>query len=119
MNIQWILRDYSNRITDPAPLAELGGSTKIDSIQNVILLRGDLHAAWYSYKFAVNPDVYICHLSKVPVLIMSAHSSSMLLFPSFPAAMISLEISSSSITLLTPIFDLLMSFCATIFFNAY
>ncbi|KIM84381.1 hypothetical protein PILCRDRAFT_410675 [Piloderma croceum F 1598] len=34
----------------------------------------------------------------------------MLLFPSFPA---------SSITSLIPIYDLLMSFCATIFFNAY
>src|ERR1700733_2507166 len=64
MNIQWIRRGYSSRIADPAPLAELGGSTKIDSIQNVILLRGDLHAAWHNYKVAVNPDVCICHLSK-------------------------------------------------------
>jgi hypothetical protein len=35
---------------------ELGGATKIDSIQNVILLRSDLHDAWDNYEFAVNPD---------------------------------------------------------------
>jgi hypothetical protein len=57
MNIQWANKGYPNRITDPAPVAELGGLTKIDSIQNVILLRGDLHDAWDNYKFAVNPDV--------------------------------------------------------------
>jgi len=53
---EWIRRGYPSRITDPAPLAALGGSTKIDSIQNVILLRGDLHDAWDNYDFAVNPD---------------------------------------------------------------
>ena len=56
-NIQWTSKGYPNRITDPATLPELGGPTKIDSIQNVILLRSDLHDAWNSYKFAVNPDV--------------------------------------------------------------
>jgi len=45
LNIQWINRGYPSRITDPAPLGEVGGSTKIDSIQNVLLLRGDLHDA--------------------------------------------------------------------------
>ena len=29
----------------------------MDSIQNIILLRSDLHDAWDNYKFAVNPDV--------------------------------------------------------------
>ncbi|KAF8336972.1 uncharacterized protein EI90DRAFT_92818 [Cantharellus anzutake] len=33
-------------VTDPAPLAEAGGSTKIGSIQNVLLLRSELHDAW-------------------------------------------------------------------------
>lgn len=59
LNIQWIRRGYPSRITDPAPLAEVGGVTKIDSIQNVMLLRGDLHDAWDNYKFSVNPDVRI------------------------------------------------------------
>jgi len=31
--------------------------SKIDSIQNVILLRSDLHDKWDNYSFAVNPDV--------------------------------------------------------------
>jgi hypothetical protein len=31
MNVQWIRRGYSSRIPNPALLAELGGSTKIDS----------------------------------------------------------------------------------------
>jgi len=53
---EWIRRGYPSRITDPAPLAALGGSTKIDSIQNVIFLRGDLHDAWDNYDFAVDPD---------------------------------------------------------------
>ena len=56
-NIQWTSKGYPSRITDPATLPELGGPTKIDSIQNVVLLRSDLHDAWDSYKFAVNPDV--------------------------------------------------------------
>ncbi|KAI0246009.1 hypothetical protein BJV78DRAFT_1258519 [Lactifluus subvellereus] len=48
--------EWIRRITDPAPLAALGGSTKIHSIQNVIPLRGDLHDAWDNYDFAVNPE---------------------------------------------------------------
>lgn len=35
----------------------MGGSLKIDSIQNVILLRRDLPIAWNSYNFGANPDV--------------------------------------------------------------
>ena len=41
----WISSGSAKVITDSAPLIELGGPTKIDSIQNVILLRGDLHNA--------------------------------------------------------------------------
>ncbi|KAF8555254.1 hypothetical protein OG21DRAFT_1507936 [Imleria badia] len=41
---------------DPATLPELGWPTKIDSIQNVILLRSDLDDAWDNYKFSVHPD---------------------------------------------------------------
>jgi len=36
-NFQWINKDYSSLITDPACINEVGGPTKIDSIQNVIL----------------------------------------------------------------------------------
>jgi len=59
LNIQWVNKGYPNRITDPASLLELGGPTKIDSIQNVILLRSDLHDAWDNYMFGIDPDVCI------------------------------------------------------------
>ena len=55
--LKWRKAGYPSRITDPAPLAHVGGPSKIDSIQNVILLRSDLHDAWDSYRFGVNPDV--------------------------------------------------------------
>ncbi|KAF8119575.1 hypothetical protein EV363DRAFT_1381539 [Boletus edulis] len=55
-DVDWVNKGYPSRITDPATLPELGGPTKIDSIQNVMLLRSDLHDAWANYKFAVNPD---------------------------------------------------------------
>ena len=64
LNIQWVNKGYPGHITDSASLPELGGSTKIDSIQNVILLRSDLHDAWDSYKFAVHPDV--CTFFRLP-----------------------------------------------------
>ncbi len=78
LNIQWVNKGYLSRITDPATLPELGGPTKIDSIQNVILLRSDLHDAWDNYKFAVNPDVCIFHLYPVSVLtfVLKARSCS-------------------------------------------
>lgn len=57
LNFQWNRNGYLNRITDPASLAALGGPSKIDSLQNVILLRSDLHDAWDNYQFSVNPDV--------------------------------------------------------------
>jgi hypothetical protein len=57
VSIQWIDRGYQTRITDPAPLAILCGLTKIDTVQNVNLLRSDLHDAWVNYRLAVNPGV--------------------------------------------------------------
>jgi hypothetical protein len=60
--IQWVSKGCPSRITDPAPLPELGGPTKIDPIQNTIMLRGDLHDAWDNYMFAVGSDVCILHL---------------------------------------------------------
>jgi HNH endonuclease len=35
----------------------MGGPLKIDSIQNVIILRSDLHEKWDNYEFGCNPDV--------------------------------------------------------------
>ena len=35
----------------------MGGPTKIDSVQNVITLRSDLHHAWENYEFGVDPNV--------------------------------------------------------------
>jgi hypothetical protein len=61
MDIQWVNKGYPSLITDPAPPQEVGGPTKIDSIQNVILLRSDLHDAWDNYQIAVNPDVCIIY----------------------------------------------------------
>jgi len=69
-NFQWNNKGYPSLITDPAPLSEVGGPSKIDSIQNVLLLRGDLHDAWDNYKIAVNPDV--CDLP----LLASGHQPS-------------------------------------------
>ncbi|KAH9998123.1 hypothetical protein BJV74DRAFT_825456 [Russula compacta] len=55
-DIEWTDKCYPSLITDTAPLNEVGGPKKIDSIQNVLLLRSDFHDAWASYKVAVNPD---------------------------------------------------------------
>ncbi|KAF8531012.1 hypothetical protein JB92DRAFT_3139171 [Gautieria morchelliformis] len=54
--LEWNNKGYPSRITDPAPISDIGGPSKIDSIQNIILLRSDLHNAWDNYDFAVNPD---------------------------------------------------------------
>ena len=35
----------------------MGGPSKIDSLQNLITLRSDLHDAWDNYEFGVDPDV--------------------------------------------------------------
>ncbi|KAF8659811.1 hypothetical protein AX16_001696 [Volvariella volvacea WC 439] len=55
-DVEWIRKGYRDKITDPAEEAVLGGSSKIDSIQNTITLRSDLHDAWDNYEFGVNPD---------------------------------------------------------------
>ena len=56
-NVQWIKKGFPSLITDLAPLDEVGGSSKMDSIQNVLHFRSDLYSAWNNYEFAVNPDV--------------------------------------------------------------
>ena len=67
-NFQWVDKGYPGHITDPAPVNEVGGRTRIDSIQNVLLLRADLHNAWDNYKFAVNPDVRLLSILSVAFL---------------------------------------------------
>ena len=51
--------------------------TKIDSIQNVNLLRSDLHNAWGNYKLAVNPDICVSYLRPVSVFIIRSDSAGM------------------------------------------
>ena len=54
---QWKSKGYPSKITDRANDAAVGGPLKIDSIQNVITLRGDLSNAWVNYEFGVDPKV--------------------------------------------------------------
>jgi len=55
-SIDWTEKGFSSLITDTAPLNQIGGPLKIDSVQNVIMMRSDLHEKWDNYEFAVNPD---------------------------------------------------------------
>ncbi|KAI6123120.1 hypothetical protein EDD17DRAFT_1758995 [Pisolithus thermaeus] len=52
---EWVRRGYPSKITDTTDEAHIGGRTKIDSVQNLITLRSDLHDAWDNYEFGVNP----------------------------------------------------------------
>lgn len=54
---QWNRKGYPSLITDVASIRALGGPTKIDSIQNTILMKSDLHDMWNNYEFGVNPDI--------------------------------------------------------------
>ncbi|KAF5385113.1 hypothetical protein D9615_000950 [Tricholomella constricta] len=47
---------YPSKITDTADASIMGGPMKIDSVQNVITLRSDLHGAWDSYEIGVDPN---------------------------------------------------------------
>lgn len=53
---EWVNNGYPSLITDSAPLEVVGGSSKIDSLQNVLLLRSDLHNAWDNHYIAVHPS---------------------------------------------------------------
>ena len=44
-------------ITDTASEHKIGGSSKISSVQNLLLLSAQLHAPWADYNFGVDPDV--------------------------------------------------------------
>ncbi|KAF8219826.1 hypothetical protein L208DRAFT_1545762 [Tricholoma matsutake] len=52
----WLRKQYHHLITDPAPASVVGGHSKIDSVQNVFMLRSDVHDSWDNYEFGVNPD---------------------------------------------------------------
>ena len=54
---QWIHKGYPSMITDTADETSMGGTIKIDSVQNVITMRSDLHDAWDNYEFGVDPNV--------------------------------------------------------------
>ncbi|KAF9784925.1 hypothetical protein BJ322DRAFT_1060327 [Thelephora terrestris] len=55
-DVEWIDKGYPSKITDTADVGVLGGSSKIDSLQNLITLRSDLRDAWDNYEFGVDPD---------------------------------------------------------------
>lgn len=62
---EWINKGFHELITDIAPSASLGGHLKIDSVQNVLLLRSDLHDAWDAYEIGVNVAVISSVLAQV------------------------------------------------------
>ncbi|OBZ78160.1 hypothetical protein A0H81_01947 [Grifola frondosa] len=54
--VEWNRKGYPALITDAALEAQIGGPSKIGSVQNAVLLRSDLHWAWDEYEFGVDPD---------------------------------------------------------------
>jgi HNH endonuclease len=117
--VQWVNNNYPSLITDSAPLEVVGGSSKIDSLQNVLLLRSDLHNAWDNYCIAVNPSVCVFLLlaSMLPVLGLNSYSEDTLSSPSFLATTTSLERSSILAISWILIRVLLTNFSAIIFFK--
>jgi hypothetical protein len=55
---EWTQEGYSRWITIPS---ERGGT--INSVQNGLLLRGDIHQLFGSYDFSINPDVWIPYIN--------------------------------------------------------
>ncbi|KAH9051295.1 hypothetical protein EDB83DRAFT_1301064 [Lactarius deliciosus] len=53
---EWLRKGYPSKITDTADEVVMGGLTKIDSVQNVITMRSDLHEAWDNYELGVDPN---------------------------------------------------------------
>lgn len=71
--LQWIREGYPSRITDTADDAAMGGPSKIDSVQNLITLRSDLHEAWVNYDFGVDPGVGLIVKHKLSQVSDSLH----------------------------------------------
>ncbi|KAI5985199.1 hypothetical protein EDD15DRAFT_2476890 [Pisolithus albus] len=55
-DVEWVRRGYPSKVADTADEVYMGGGSKIDSVQNLITLRSDLHDAWDNYEFGVNPN---------------------------------------------------------------
>jgi HNH endonuclease len=58
----WNQSIYSNLITIP-PALETAGS--INSVQNGLLLRNDIHHLFDCYDFSVNPDVCLLYIFQI------------------------------------------------------
>jgi hypothetical protein len=56
----WDQSNYLSLITIP-PASEEAGS--INSVQNGLLLRNDIHQLFDSYDFSINPDVCLSYIS--------------------------------------------------------
>ena len=56
-NAQWIEQNFSRWIMKPSANGEL-----INSVQNGMLLRADIHQLFDSYMVSINPDVRIAHV---------------------------------------------------------
>jgi len=51
---EWIQGNFDRWITD---MEDRTGGSKINSLQNVLLLRADIHGIFDQYLISVNPDV--------------------------------------------------------------
>jgi hypothetical protein len=58
----WNQSNYSNLITIP-PASETAGS--INSVQNGLLLRNDIHHLFDCYDFSINPDVCLLYIFQI------------------------------------------------------
>ena len=58
----WNQSNYSNLITIP-PASEIAGS--INSVQNGLLLRNDIHHLFDCYDFSINPDVCLLYIFQI------------------------------------------------------
>lgn len=54
---QWNIKGYPALVTDTASSLTMGGSSKIGTVQNLLLLSAELHGPWADYDFGVDPDV--------------------------------------------------------------
>ncbi|KAI9510406.1 hypothetical protein F5148DRAFT_594071 [Russula earlei] len=59
--LQYSFKWTDRGITDPAPFEEVGGPTKINSIQNALLLRSNLDDAWDKHKLFIH---HVCSHSE-------------------------------------------------------
>lgn len=53
---------FIKHVKDPAPLAEVGGSSRIDSLNNVFMLRAEPHEEFDAYNMSFHPGVRLLTL---------------------------------------------------------